>query len=67
MLDIDEIKARVADIQYLQFDSEGAHWREDSLYADFAKHVANYGPPGLAEMAREMLKTQELGFDRWCA
>jgi hypothetical protein len=67
MLDIDEIRARVAEIQCLQHDSESAHWREDSLYADFVNHVASYGPPDLAEMAREVLKTQETYFDRWYA
>jgi hypothetical protein len=61
MLDIDGIKARVVEIQCLQHDSE------DSLYADFVNHIANYGPPDLAEMAREVLKTQELDFTRWYA
>ena len=40
---------------------------EDRLYIQFVRHVADNGPPDLAEMARAILTTRDMKFARWCA
>ena len=66
---IDEIKDRIAEISIQ--DSEGAHSREDRLYRDFIKYVASDDESldlhSLSHMARLLLTTQKLDFDRWYA
>jgi TRAP-type C4-dicarboxylate transport system substrate-binding protein len=46
-------------------DDDAAHTHEDELYEAFVRHVAEVGPPELAEMAQEVLKTQGISFMRW--
>ncbi len=63
-----DIQKRVAGIaKRAQWDNEMAHVLEDGLYIDFVQHVAANGPTELAAMAKEVLKTRELSFDRWYA
>lgn len=64
---LDEIRRMVADIEALRDDPESAHSEEDQLRSAFIAHVAQSGPPKLAEMAREVLKTDNIKFPRWCA
>lgn len=64
---LDDIKKAVAEIEEISDDDETAHAREDDLFMAFINHVARSGPPELAEMASEVLKTQQIGFARWCA
>lgn len=66
-LTLDEVKLRFTDIQDVQGDDEAAHAREDKLYHDFVKHVAEVGNSQLREMAVEILKTKDLGFRRWAS
>lgn len=62
----EEIAERVAVIERATWDFDGAHRLEDSLYLDFIKHVASQNGPYSA-MAKQILKTQDLTFSRYCA
>jgi hypothetical protein len=42
-----------------------AHLMEDQLHLDFIAHIARTGPPDLAAMAKEILKSVDIKFDRW--
>ncbi len=48
-------------------EPEAAHGREDDLFHDFTRHVAEVGPEPLAGMAKELLKVLELDHPRWYA
>ena len=64
---LEEIRAEVARIDHIKGDDESAHSMEDGLMERFIMHVAEHGPADLAEMAREVLKTGDISFARWCA
>jgi len=66
-MDINAIKRRVSEIDKAKGDYECAHGMEDQLMQDFIKHVAENAPRGLARMAREVLKTEDIDFPRYCA
>lgn len=66
-MDINEIKRRVQRIEQAKSDYECAHEMEDQLMQYFIKHVAENAPRGLARMAREVLKTEDIDFPRYCA
>jgi hypothetical protein len=67
MMDLQEIRDRVASIDKESGDDEAAHSNEDKLRADFIAHVAAHGNKKLSEMAHEVLKTDTIDFARWCA
>lgn len=58
-----EIKRRIIEIEKISDDDEQAHYQEDCLYWDFIKHVARTKGE-FQEMAKEILKTQEIDFTR---
>lgn len=62
-----EIKNRVDHIKKIVGDNEAAHSEEDSLYSDFIAYLAKTASPKYREMAKTILKTQEIDFRRWCA
>ena len=71
-----EIQERAEHIRHLatvpdkfgHIDIYKAHEKEDELYAEFIKHVAqNDNSPFMQEMARAILKTKDLDFERWYA
>lgn len=64
---LDEIKNAIELIVQIKGDDERAHSEEDELRAGFIQHVAANGPADLAAMTREVLKTDEIDFARWCA
>jgi len=66
-MDLDYIKQKVNNIREIRGDAEGAHSYEDDLYSEFISHVAESGSQEFAAMAKEVLKTQEIKFPRWCA
>ena len=66
-MDIEKIKEKVAYIDSIKNDDEAAHSIEDQLRHDFILYIANFGPKDLSEMAREILKTEEIDFRKWCA
>lgn len=66
-MNIEQIKAEVAHIESIKWDDEVAHSLEDNLHLKFIGFVAQSGPPELAAMALEVLKTKDMDFARWCA
>lgn len=66
-VDLDYIKAKVKEISELSGDDEAAHSREDRLHVEFITHIAENWHGELAEMAKEVLKTNAINFSRWCA
>ena len=67
MINIEEIKQSVQDIYEMREDDESAHSMEDSLYQEFINHIVETDNGALGDMAREVLKTREIEFKRWCA
>lgn len=64
-MDLDHIKQRVADIEAMKASDDAAHRAEDQLWIDFISFVATSGPPELAALAREVLRTDDIDFSRW--
>ena len=62
----EEARKRVQDIRDASGDDEVAHGMEDGLYVDFVRFIASQEGPHAAT-AREILKTLDLDFARWCA
>lgn len=61
-------RERVEAIAGAAGDDERAHNLEDQLYLDFVAHVAAHpGDVDLAGVAREVLRSQDIVFSRWCA
>ena len=63
---VDEVKRRIEAIAAESHDDERAHSDEDLLYEDVLQAIAR-GAPDPAQLAVAVLKTKELGFERWCA
>lgn len=66
-MNLEDIKAAVAEIEAMKGDDETAHIKEDELHVAFIAYVAAAGPAKLVEMAREVLKTEGIEFCRWHA
>jgi len=66
-MNLRKIEDRVADIKAAIDDDEMAHCAEDNLRLDFIKHISKTGTKEQRKMAREVLKTEEFDFSRWCA
>jgi hypothetical protein len=81
-MNIEYVRAKIEEIQKtaLADDDPRAHILEDTLYEEFARHVAAlcddphwadnyYHLDGkiieLCEMAKELIKTQDIDFGRW--
>lgn len=60
-----DIHAALEEIEHILESDASAHSLEDALYERFVRHVAEHGPPELAEMARAVLKTKDMDFSRW--
>lgn len=65
-VDLDDVKAKVAEIEAMKSDNEAARCMEGALRAEFIALVAAAGSPALAAMAREVLKTDDIACSRWC-
>lgn len=63
---IEEVKNRVAQIVAIRGDDEVAHGKEDDLWRDVLRHIAD-GGAGARELAIEALTTLDIEFERWCA
>lgn len=64
---LDKVTNAVCRIEEIKDDYEAAHAAEDKLRSDFIRYVAESGPEELSNMAREILKTDEIEFPRHCA
>lgn len=65
-MDVRDVIIRVAQIEEVRADAERAHSYEDRLHQDVLGAVA-VGVEGAQQMAIEALKTNDIGFARWCA
>lgn len=63
----DEIKKRVAEISKARKDPETAHGKEDDLFVDVLRAIAEGRAEDPAKCATEALKSVELDFPRWTA
>lgn len=63
---IEELKTRIEEIRRMSGDDEFAHSREDSLRHDVLTAIAE-GATNAADLAKEVLKTSDIDFSRWCA
>jgi hypothetical protein len=63
---VEEVNVRVAAIEAVSGDDEGAHAREDELHQNVLRAIAlgAENPQGLASAA---LKSLAIDFERWCA
>lgn len=64
MISIEDVRQRVADIDDSSDDGEIAHRKEDRLFCDVLKAIAD-GAPEPAELARAALESRNLDFDRY--
>lgn len=64
---LDEATIRVAKIRDLENDSEIAHGREDDLYLEFIQYVSSLDIPDVSNVAKVILRTQDMPFERWYA
>lgn len=65
-MNLKTIKKRIEQIKQKTDDDGVAHSIEDDLYLDFINYVAkNSKNKKIKEMALEVLKTNEISFDKW--
>ncbi len=62
-----DIEKATEHIREIASDAEMAHAKEDALYSNFIKHVADTAGGELAECAKLVLTTEDISFPRWCA
>lgn len=65
-MDIKLIQKRINNIELIKKDFERAHGEEDELLWDFVRFVANSNQQ-YAELAKEILKLENISFPRYCA
>ena len=63
---VKEAEQRVEEIEDIKTDDESAHSAEDSLRRDFIIHVAKR-KDAIGNIARIILRTENMNFARWCA
>lgn len=66
-MNIHEVKERVALIEQMKGDYEIAHSEEDKLHVDFIKHIASLNIFPISGVAKEILKSSEIDFERYFA
>lgn len=65
-LTAEDIARRLAEIHAVQDDDEVAHGKTDDLHRDVLAAIAA-GAPDAPLLAAAALRTETLGFARWCA
>jgi hypothetical protein len=63
---VDQVVARVAEIQQMSDDDENAHSSEDELWEDVLRAIAD-GASQPASLAAVALRTKGISFARWHA
>ena len=64
-MNLDEIKKLVFEIENIKLDDENAHFLEDYLKNKFIIFVANSNNTELSNLAKEVLKVNDIEFSRW--
>ncbi len=63
---LEDIKKSIEEIKTEAGDDEMQHGLEDALYVAFIRFISESKSP-YKDMAKEILKTEDLDFSRWCA
>ena len=66
-MNVNGVRAAVKEIERLRSDDEAAHCEEDNLYTNFVEYCAREAPEPFRTVAKEILKTKEIVFERWCS
>ena len=66
-MNIEYIKNQIKKIVEADGDDELQHVLEDKLQLDFIRFVAEEGEEPFKTIAKEVLKTEDIDFARWCA
>lgn len=68
-MNLEYIKQSLKDLEKISDDDEMAHSVEDSMYQDFVDFVSkgDFDKSELIKMSKELLKSQDIDFARWCA
>ena len=66
-MNLDEIKKLVFEIENKKWDDENAHCLEDYLKNKFIIFDANSNNTELSNLAKEVLKVNDIEFSRWFA
>lgn len=66
-MSVEGIAARVSAIELLRDDPETAHYEEDEAYKAVLRAIADGSASNPAELAREVLRIDELPHSRWYA
>lgn len=67
-MNVDDVQARLREIEREKQDDEAAHSDQDQLFADVLTAIAEHDPASWAgTMAAEALKVLDIEFARWCA
>ena len=67
IMTLSDIQKRIREIQQLENDPEAAHAAEDKLHIDVLRAISKHQCAAPELCAREALRTQDIGFARWCA
>jgi hypothetical protein len=65
-MNVSDVEAAIEEIRSEGSDYEKAHGMEDSLYVEVLQAIAD-GASNSHELARAVLKTKKMSFDRHCA
>jgi hypothetical protein len=66
-MNLSDIKMDLEFLESISYDDESAHGFEDDLRDRFIKFIAEEGESKFSKMAKEVLKTSDIKFSRWCA
>lgn len=66
-MNLEELKNRIKDISECSGDDEAAHCMEDRLYFDLIKSISEEKCEDIVLCCKEILKTKDIDFQRWCA
>lgn len=66
-MNIEEVKDRLTKIANANCDDAQAHILEDELYSDFVAFVASGEYAHLSDMAKLILTSKDIDFERWYA
>ena len=65
VIDVEEVKERIAEIHKHRWDPEVAHEMEDKLFRDVLKAIGDGDAWNPMVLAYATLKSREVGFARW--
>lgn len=64
---IEQVQRRLAEIEGIKGDAEKAHGKEDQLFTDVLRSIANGNCDDPIAVCHEALKSLKIDFPHWCA